>query len=139
MDISARELKGHDILAVERFWDNTRWMIEFSVLRPSTCLLYTSCAKRAFRPTPPSKSSLPAWGFTTAFWKMKIPTCAIPAVSYTHLDVYKRQAVHIAARRRVNASRRLVQTDELRLCGTRTANDNLLLVAARKMCIRDRW
>ncbi|CBK98906.1 hypothetical protein FP2_14060 [Faecalibacterium prausnitzii L2-6] len=35
-DISARELKGHNILAVERFWDNTRWMIEFSVLRPST-------------------------------------------------------------------------------------------------------
>ena len=28
-DISARELKGHNILAVERFWDNTRWMIEF--------------------------------------------------------------------------------------------------------------
>ena len=35
-DISARELKGHNILAVERFWDNTRWMIEFSVLHPST-------------------------------------------------------------------------------------------------------
>ena len=35
-DISARELKGHNILAVERFWDNTRWMIEFSVLRPNT-------------------------------------------------------------------------------------------------------
>ncbi len=35
-DISALELKGHNILAVERFWDNTRWMIEFSVLRPST-------------------------------------------------------------------------------------------------------
>ena len=34
-DISARELKGHNILAVERFGDNTRWMIEFSVLRPS--------------------------------------------------------------------------------------------------------
>jgi len=35
-DISARELKGHNILAVERFWDNTRWMIEFSILRPGT-------------------------------------------------------------------------------------------------------
>ena len=35
-NISARELKGHNILAVERFWDSTRWMIEFSVLRPST-------------------------------------------------------------------------------------------------------
>lgn len=30
-DISARELKGHSILAVERFQDSTRWMIEFSV------------------------------------------------------------------------------------------------------------
>ena len=28
-DISARELKGHNILAVERFQDSTRWMIEF--------------------------------------------------------------------------------------------------------------
>ena len=28
-DISARELKGHNILAVERFGDSTRWMIEF--------------------------------------------------------------------------------------------------------------
>ena len=35
-NISARELKGHNILAVERFRDSTRWMIEFSVLRPST-------------------------------------------------------------------------------------------------------
>ena len=35
-DISACELRGHNILAVERFQDNTRWMIEFSVLRPST-------------------------------------------------------------------------------------------------------
>ena len=33
-DISARELKVHNILAVERFQDNTRRMIEFSVLRP---------------------------------------------------------------------------------------------------------
>ena len=33
-DISARELKGHNILAVERFWDNTRWMIEF--FRPAS-------------------------------------------------------------------------------------------------------
>ena len=28
-DISAKELKGHNILAVERFCDNTHWMIEF--------------------------------------------------------------------------------------------------------------
>lgn len=33
-DISARELKGHNILAVERFWDNTRWMLEFRVQHP---------------------------------------------------------------------------------------------------------
>lgn len=32
-DIAARELKGHNILAVERFWDSTCWMIEFTVLR----------------------------------------------------------------------------------------------------------
>lgn len=29
-DIAARELKGHNILAVERFWDSTFWMIEFT-------------------------------------------------------------------------------------------------------------
>ena len=34
--MSARELKGHNILAVERFQDNTRRMIEFSVLRSCT-------------------------------------------------------------------------------------------------------
>ena len=28
-DISAKELKGHSILAVERFNDNIHWMIEF--------------------------------------------------------------------------------------------------------------
>ncbi len=33
-DISARELKGHNILAVERFEDSTRWMIEF--FRPAS-------------------------------------------------------------------------------------------------------
>lgn len=32
-DISARELKGHNILSVERFADNTRWMVEFVVLK----------------------------------------------------------------------------------------------------------
>ena len=26
-DISARELKGHNILAVERFWDTMRWQL----------------------------------------------------------------------------------------------------------------
>ncbi|WP_411328077.1 DUF5720 family protein [Blautia obeum] len=35
-DISARELKGHNILAVERFQDSTRWMIEFAVRKPHT-------------------------------------------------------------------------------------------------------
>ena len=32
LDISAKELKGHDILALERFMDGTRHMIEFDVL-----------------------------------------------------------------------------------------------------------
>lgn len=31
LDITARELKGHNILAVERFQDKTRHMIEFIV------------------------------------------------------------------------------------------------------------
>jgi len=31
LDISAKELKGHNILAVERFQDETRHMIEFVV------------------------------------------------------------------------------------------------------------
>ena len=35
-DISARELKGHNILAVERFQDSTRWMVEFMVRKPRT-------------------------------------------------------------------------------------------------------
>ena len=35
-DISARELKGHNILAVERFQDSTHWMIEFAVRQPHT-------------------------------------------------------------------------------------------------------
>ena len=35
-DISARELKGHNILAVERFQDETRWMVEFAVRKPRT-------------------------------------------------------------------------------------------------------
>ena len=35
-DISARELKGHNILAAERFRDNTRWMVEFAVRKPRT-------------------------------------------------------------------------------------------------------
>ena len=35
-DISARELKGHNLLAVERFPDRTRWMVEFSVRNPRT-------------------------------------------------------------------------------------------------------
>ena len=34
-DIAARELKGHNILAVERFRDSTFWMIGFTVLRPT--------------------------------------------------------------------------------------------------------
>ena len=34
-DISARELKGHNSLAVERFQDSTRWMVEFMVRKPA--------------------------------------------------------------------------------------------------------
>lgn len=34
-DIPIRELKGHDVLAVERFQDNTRRMIEFVVIKQS--------------------------------------------------------------------------------------------------------
>ena len=34
-DIAARELKGHNILAVERFWDSTCWMIEFNAASDS--------------------------------------------------------------------------------------------------------
>ena len=45
-DISARELKGHNILAVERFRDNTRWMIEFSVLRPGSYGGETECTQK---------------------------------------------------------------------------------------------
>ena len=55
-DISARELKGHKILAVERFWDNTRWMIEFFVLRPSTA--YMAGLHRHFCSTLPPSAAL---------------------------------------------------------------------------------
>ena len=34
-DICARELKGHNILALERFRDTTRYMIEFLVKQPT--------------------------------------------------------------------------------------------------------
>lgn len=35
-DISARELKGHNILAVERFWDNTRWIFRLTGISRQT-------------------------------------------------------------------------------------------------------
>ena len=35
-DISAKELKGHNILAVERFLDGTRHMVEFVVKKDGT-------------------------------------------------------------------------------------------------------
>ena len=59
-DISARELKGHNILAVERFRDNTRWMIEFSILRPVsyTHLDAVSCQHSAGNQVHPLNSSL---------------------------------------------------------------------------------
>ena len=46
-DILARELKGHNILAVERFKDSTRWMIEFVVLHPCSAyaVSYTHLGK----------------------------------------------------------------------------------------------
>lgn len=47
-DISARELKGHNILAVERFQDNTRRMIEFSVLRSCKSCIPGSLRRREF-------------------------------------------------------------------------------------------
>ena len=47
-DISARELKGHNILAVERFQDKTRWMIEFRVLCSHTAYGSTGDEMRLF-------------------------------------------------------------------------------------------
>ncbi len=47
-DISARELKGHNILAVERFEDSTRWMIEFVVLHPCSAYGSTGDEMRLF-------------------------------------------------------------------------------------------
>ena len=35
-DVLAKDLKGHGILAVQRFHDSTRWMIEFKVLAGGT-------------------------------------------------------------------------------------------------------
>lgn len=37
IDISARELKGHNILAIERFQNSTKWMIEFVVTKDNVC------------------------------------------------------------------------------------------------------
>ena len=47
-DISARELKGHNILAVERFKDSTRWMIEFVVLHTPFAEGGTAFLRRTF-------------------------------------------------------------------------------------------
>lgn len=47
-DLSARELKGHDILAVERFKDNTKHMIEFIVLATDTIYGNIGDEKRLF-------------------------------------------------------------------------------------------
>ena len=49
-DIAARELKGHNILAVERFQDNTRWMLEFSVQYPRTAYGSPGDEMRLFLP-----------------------------------------------------------------------------------------
>ena len=65
-DISARELKGHNILAVERFHDSTRWMIEFAVRKPRTptaapamrfaCFSPRTATGRPWTPSAASKS-----------------------------------------------------------------------------------
>ena len=57
-DISARELKGHNILAVERFQDNTRWMIEFSVQRPCGCFSRRTGIRPLFTARSAGKSKL---------------------------------------------------------------------------------
>lgn len=36
-DSSARELKGHNILDIQRFQNNTKWMIEFVVTKDNVC------------------------------------------------------------------------------------------------------
>ena len=57
-DISARELKGHNILAVERFQDSTRWMVEFAVRKPRTP--YGSPGDEPWTPSAASRSKLSA-------------------------------------------------------------------------------
>ena len=62
-DIAARELKGHNILAVERFQDNTRWMLElvFSIPVPPTAVLVMRCGcfsqRTGIRPPLPASSA----------------------------------------------------------------------------------
>ena len=68
-DISARELKGHNILAVERFWDNTRWMIEFSVLRPSTAYGSPGEEIRLFL----TEDGYRPWWAISTVWKKSCP------------------------------------------------------------------
>ena len=56
-DISARELKGHNILAVERFQDSTRWMIEFPSCVPAPTVvpvMKCGCFSRRTGIRPPS-------------------------------------------------------------------------------------
>lgn len=44
-DHVARELKGHNILAVERFQDKTRWMVEFCLCHKG---IYAQCTSVYF-------------------------------------------------------------------------------------------
>ena len=80
-DIAARELIGHNILAVERFWDSTFWMIEFTVLRPTAygpfheclALLHRTVAGIAFCLLcfPPSLSNRQETAKKNGFWRLK--------------------------------------------------------------------
>ena len=64
---------------------------------------------------------------------------SMTAVSYTHLDVYKRQAMHYAERVKNEYPQydvRVTILGHLQRGGSPTAHDRIL--ASRQMCIRDR-
>ena len=56
----------------------------------NTCLLYTSTSDSTLlQPRRPWKAALETFGLNMLVWSFDRYT-----VSYTHLDVYKRQAIH---------------------------------------------
>ena len=66
-------------------------------LQAISCLLYTSQARRLI-----AIAQLAAFDFIQPFWvayrsQDRVCLHGIGPVSYTHLDVYKRQALYIAA------------------------------------------